>query len=83
MEKQVIQPGHHRWEEFTEKLRATLYDHPEKEGVEFLAEGRCRGDLRYSERILRLMGNVDVEPTLEHLRSRIGECDHLVLAITG
>jgi hypothetical protein len=83
MNYQIIQPDYPRWEEFTDKLSATLYAHSEKDGIEFLPEGRCRGDLRHSERILRLMDNVDVEATLEHFRGKIGKCDHLILVMTG
>ena len=74
----IITPDHPRWEEFIEKLRFIVHDH-----YDFIGRGSCTGDLTHSERILRLMGNVDVEGTLEYIRTNVAECDHKILVIAG
>jgi len=78
MVNQIITPDHKRWEEFINKLRVVVHDH-----YDFIGQGNCTGDLKHSERVLRMMGNVDVEGTLEFIRNNVAECDHKVLVIAS
>ncbi len=78
MPKQLIKRGDRKWSEFTDELDRRLSAHPDED-----ASSRCKGDLTYTERILRNMDNVDVEGTLEYIHAEIGDCDCDVMDIAS
>jgi hypothetical protein len=68
----VMTTEHPRWDELIGRLEALLL-----EGVEHDAEklGNCDGTLSKAKTILKPMGGIDVDASLEYLRSKGGHCD--------
>ena len=69
MSKTIMSPDHHDWDEFAFRLQRHL------------AEGACTGksDRPYTTTILKAMGTIDVEGSLEYFESFGGNCDCEVL----
>lgn len=76
MPKLLIKRADPKWSEFTDVLDRRLSAHPDE-----IVASRCKGDLTYSERILRNRDDIEAEGTLEYIRAEIGDCDCDVLDI--
>ena len=76
MAKLILTPKHYYWQEFCDKLSSLLNAHSDD-----VSTGNCKGDFRYSERILRTFSNIDVEGTIADFKIRYGDCDCQVLTL--
>jgi hypothetical protein len=72
--QELLTPDHQRWSELKSKLNEILFTY-----IDNKLYSRCKGDLRYSIRILKSMGNIDVEKTLKFFRKHHGYCDCEIL----
>ena len=70
MENYVLTKDHPAWEEFIRKLLGRLSAHMEDTGCD-----RCREDFTFTKRILENMPGIDVDGTIDYLRSNFGSCD--------
>ena len=76
MEKEILTPKHHYWPEFCDKLSILINAHSEN-----VSTRNCMRNLRYTERILRTIPNIDFEGTIADFKTRYGDCDCKVLTL--
>lgn len=84
-ERQVLKPGHPRWEEFIDRLEGP-------EGCDFREDDRgkivwaCYGgyDKRFAEAILKTMPEIDSEKSIEFFNDHGGHCDcEIIFNVNG
>ncbi len=77
MKDQIMKPGHHIWEDYLRRLSYVLNAH-----IESPSDTNCKGDFTFTERILNSIDNIDVDASIEYIKSISGFCDCTVLAIS-
>jgi hypothetical protein len=76
MKKEILTPENHDWWDFRSKLSGLLNAHTKR-----VQSRNCRGNLLYTERILRTMPGIDFEGTINFLKTNYADCDCKILTL--